>query len=262
MSITDDLIDYSRLTETLLDSHDTEHGRIEIREQNNYRWIQTGDKSIQSAMHLDKPSEIVLPVYDCMLSVLLLTSNPESVLNLGFGAGAFERCFWSYLPHVNVTSVDANEVVVDYARHYFNVPAEWPVEIQLAEVYLRKTEHTFDIVICDIFFSDSETPDSLTEASFYSDLYRALTMEGTAVINLASISEQGLIDILQIIRRYFTWVTISLVPDHRNAILFLSKQPPPTKEEMAYRIDYCLKQYKLDLTEPSSSMQHLPVPLA
>lgn len=259
MSITDDLLGYSLLDGTLLDSSNTRNGRIEVRQQNNYRWIQMGDKCIQSAMDLDKPSEIILPVYDWMLAVLLLTSEPNKVLNLGFGAGAFERFFWSHLPLVNVTSVEVSETLVACSRDYFYIPVNWPVEIELAEAYLRTNERKFDIVICDIFTSDYGCPDCLHEASFYSDISRAITETGVAVINIASVSEQELILLLQLMRRYFTWVTISLVPDHRNVILFLSKQPPPTEEEIILRVDDCRMRYKLDLAKQSKSLKFLPV---
>ena len=258
MSITDHLLEYINSENTLRDTIREGKNLIELHEFNGFRWLYQGGRSIQSAMRVKSPSELVLPSYQAMLSLLLFVETPVNLLNLGFGAGAIERFFWKHVPQLDIVSVDVSPSLVSFARKHFFIPDDRPVVMEPAEKYLCESQQTFDIILCDIFTSEAEHADSLFTASFYQDLGRCLSKGGMVSINLAPANEQELVTMLQLIRQHFTWVTICTVPEHSNVILLLSNDSPPSSEVLLQRVDRCTAEFNLDLSDAFHRMQVLP----
>jgi spermidine synthase len=223
---------------------------IEVHEHDGDRWVYTHDRSILSMMRLDAPADPVMPNHIAMLAALLFRELPDSVLNLGFGTGAFERFFGDRLPHTRVVSVDTSATLVEVARAHFRIGQDWPVIIQSAGDFLRTNTQLFDFVLCDIFNGDSH-PDCLYDAGFHADAARSLEPGGVMALNLSPATERELLDILVPIRKNFANVLLVNLVDYGNVVLFAMQHPPADIGEQSKRAQLLGTRLRLDL-------QHIP----
>ena len=94
-----------------------------------------GSKARQTTMLLRDPVELALVYTRCMLSGLLFTSPPRSVLILGLGGGALARFCRQHGPQCRIAAVEKRALVVELAREYFALPSDdrFAVEVAAAE---------------------------------------------------------------------------------------------------------------------------------
>jgi spermidine synthase len=232
---------------------------VEIRELGSQRWMHFGGEAIQSLIDLDHPELPVLAYTRAMLASLLFNPNPSRLLNLGVGGGSFERFFHTKMPHLELTSVESNPVVIDLVRRFFQFPTEPKVIIDHADHFLSTQHECFDIVLCDLFDRASHPP-CLRDSNFYQHALQSLTDEGVLALNLLPANQPELLNILLAVRRSFDWVRVLDIPDHRNILLFCLRQQGPNTEILEARAQNLKQQWGVDLTEIPQRLQRLPKP--
>ena len=248
----------SRVADTLsYRTHDA-GALVEVREHAGERWVYTGEDSILSLMRLDAPADPVLPNHIAMLAAMLFADHlPQSVLNLGFGTGAFERFFSDRLPAADVVSLDSSPTMVEIARQYFASAPEHPVIIQPADEFLHTNNRAFDLILCDIFHGDRH-PDCLSEKDFYTDAARSLGADGVMAINLSPATEQALLDILLPLRQNFAQVLLVNLGDYGNLVVYAMQHAPVDRQEQATRAARLGSELRLDLHTIPARISVLP----
>ena len=195
-----------------------------LHRNEHWYWLHTGGRSIQSVIDIGHPSCPVLPYQQAMLAVLSLTGTlPQTVLNLGFGGGAFERCFAEFIPQLQWQAVDNDAGLVDLVKVHLPLPRDWPVDIADASLYLADNPgYSADLILCDLFCGENHA-DCLEQGDFYRDAAAALTGEGVMAVNLAPLSEAGLVKIIAHARKCFRATLLAQLPPYGNVILLLGK---------------------------------------
>ncbi len=227
-----DLSNFNLKSGELLDTLEQDGEYIEVREINGIRWFHFNSLAIQSAMLINEPELLILPYSKTLLATFMFQTSPTKILSLGLGGGAMERFFKKKRPETSIRSIELSPLVIKVCREYFHINhEEYDVICNDAEVYLAHNRELYDTIYCDIFGQDG-TPDCLINSSFYQNLANALSDDGIAAINLIMNDGTELLKILQAVYPHFDTMALLDVPEDRNIILFLSKQPPtPISEE-------------------------------
>jgi len=238
MTLIHKLLDLMATENTLLKVVSIGEQSIEIHQQGHYRWVYTSGHSIQSVLNLDAPAQMNLLNQDMMLVALLLLpewqlQGSPRVLNLGFGGGSFERFFHAKVRNIAMVSVDINAQLVELAKQYLQVPANWPVVIQPGEDFLQShLQQTpcepFQLIICDLFDGEYQAQ-CLNDPSFYANAASNLTDDGVMTVNLAPKTDAQLIELLGFARHSFAGVMISKVTNLGNIVMVMSKQSLPSE---------------------------------
>ena len=106
MTLLEKIYDLSPEQSQVLRSEVVDEQLIEVREFENYRWLQIGGDSIQGLMDVNSPSQILLPNIQALLATLLFCPEPKQLLNLGFGCGSIERFCIDRISALEITSLD------------------------------------------------------------------------------------------------------------------------------------------------------------
>ncbi len=229
---------------------------IEVREFENYRWLQIGGDSIQGLMDVNSPSQILLPNIQALLATLLFCPEPKQLLNLGFGCGSIERFCIDKLSGVEITSLETSESVIQLAKEFFFIGEGCQIINTSAEAFLVDEKKAYDIILCDIF-NDEEHPACLYDDSFYKNLVNCLDDNGVLAINILPESEDDVLDILLPMKNYFDNISLLEVPNHFNAILFASNFRLPETAELETLANKCLNQTGLDLRDLPQRLNRL-----
>ena len=253
----DNYLRLSRKGETLL-CHREEAGiAIEVHEHAGERWIYTGEQSILSLMRLVAPADPMMSNHIAMLGALLFGKLPTSVLNLGFGTGAFERFFADRLPDSTTISVDTSQTLVELARQYFATPQRHVVVMQPAEQYLHYNSRQFDLILCDIFQGDQH-PQCLTDPDFYTSAAHSLAAGGVMAINLSPATEQALLDVLLPLRGSFRHVALVNQVKYGNVVVYAMQHTPIGRDAQCQRVTQLSQQLRLDLQAIPECLSFLP----
>lgn len=241
-----------------------EHDLLQVRELEPYRWFYFNHLGIQSILDLTQPHRIVSPVYQSMLIFLLWKNTPLKLLNLGMGAGAFER-FFATLPNINVTSVEQSQPIIDMAKTYFYLPETTTVVNQSAEGYLAakvadkdNNNQIFDIVLIDIYSNKSMSP-AIFSQTFYLNLQQNMAVKGVAAINLIIDNDKVLADLLQTVRHYFDYCVLLEFSDYGNLILLISNVEIPAKDVLFKKNKQGSNITYVDFEKIIKAMHYLPV---
>ncbi len=256
MTLLEKIYDLAPEQSQILQTEFVDDQLIEVREFENYRWLQIGGDSIQGLMDVNSPSQILLPNIQALLTTLLVCPEPRQLLNLGFGCGSIERFCIDRLSDVEITSLETSESVIQLAKEFFFIGEGCQIINTSAEVFLDNEKKAYDIILCDIF-NDEEHPACLYDATFYKNLDNCLDDKGVLAINLLPESEDDVLDILLSMKNYFDNISLLEVPNHFNAILFASNSRLPEAAELETRANKCLNQTGLDLSDLPQRLNRL-----
>jgi len=222
-----DLLSLNQNSGELVYSKNDDGTYLEIRESGNFRWFHFGDDAIQSIIDLTQPEKILSPIPQAMLSFLLWKSTPLTVLNLGVGGGCFERYFQP-LSGITLRSVEISTQVIDVTKNYFYLPKEHVIHVESAEVFLQNNQQKSDVILCDVF-ANQDNPACLYDKDFYHNLQKNCTGSGLVFINLFPINEQNVVEIITLIKPFFSHVALIEFEHYKNIVLVLGQQSLPDK---------------------------------
>jgi spermidine synthase len=112
--------------------------------------------------------------------------RPAKALNIGLGAGAFNRLFGITFPEARMTTVEIDPMIVDVARRLTGF-ADGPnnqVVIADGRRYLRQSADTWDWIIVDAYVRNSQVPPHLTTLEFFDLAKSRLADNGVLAMNL------------------------------------------------------------------------------
>ena len=162
-----------------------EFGSIDIVDESTARTMHFGSRARQTPMFLRDPVALALSYTRYMLSGLLLSSVPRSVLMLGLGGGALARFVRHHWPGCRISAVEKRALVVALAREYFALPDEhFAVHVMAAEEFLAgKRPAEYDWILVDIHDRNGMSP-ALREPEFFVRCRALLSARGILAANL------------------------------------------------------------------------------
>ncbi len=195
---------------------------IDISERQGVRYLHLGSETVQSAMRLANPFELVLPYTHCMMAFLLFKPAPARVTVLGLGGASLPKFMYKHLPQTVVESVELHPEVVAAAHSMFAMPddeARLPVHIGDGGAFIAGQQAHSDVVMVDGFGSH-KLADNLCSDAFYRNARTFLTSDGMLVANLWRSSPQFNM-LVERIGQVFEQ-RVLLLPDfkHGNTIVF------------------------------------------
>ena len=101
-------------------------GEVQISEEDGVRYLHLGTDTIQSAMRLADPDELVLSYTRSMLAFLLFGPEPRRIVNVGLGGGSLAKWIHRHLSVAEQVVLELNPRVIACARRYFNLPVRRP----------------------------------------------------------------------------------------------------------------------------------------
>lgn len=176
---------------------------------------------VQSSMRLDAPDDLLLEYTRAMMGFLLFEPAPASILMVGLGGGSLPKYCHRHLPGTHVTVVEIEQDVIDL-RDEFGIPRDDDrLRVTHADGarWVGQAETRYDVILVDGFHQHGQPPELCTPA-FYRHCARALTDQGTLVINMHS-QQPALATMLQRVRKVFAGSMLSIpVDDGQNEVVF------------------------------------------
>jgi len=200
---------------------------VDISEKDGVRYLHLGSSTVQSAMRLRDPVELVLSYTRAMMGFLLFVSEPSRVAMIGLGGGSLAKFIRHHLPDTSIVAVENNAQVIAAARTHFYVPPDdrnFSVVLGQGEQWITGDEAVCDVLMVDGYDGRRQAGELATE-EFYARARNALAPGGVLVVNLWS-SDRAFNVYLQRIDRVFdSFVTIPAMRRGNMAILAFSRKP-------------------------------------
>lgn len=200
---------------------------VDISEKDGVRYLHLGSSTVQSAMRLRDPVELVLSYTRSMMGFLLFVPEPKRVAMIGLGGGSLAKFVRHHMPGTSVVVVENNDQVIAAARSHFEVPpddADFSVIHGSGEQWIGAEEADCDVLMVDGYNGRKQAAELATE-DFYASARNALAPDGVLVVNLWS-SDPGYDAYVQRIERVFD--SIIVIPATRRgnmAVLAFVRKP-------------------------------------
>lgn len=120
----------------------------------------------------------------------LFAGNPQSALVIGTGAGAQVEDLKAIFPEIEVDGIEIDPQVIEAGKRFFSLQedARTHIIIEDARRYLQTTEHSYDIIVVDVFRGKS-IPSHLATVEAVAEMKQHLRPDGVVVVNLISAVE-------------------------------------------------------------------------
>lgn len=222
------ILELERLTNinhciAVIESDDT---KLCVYEVDALRWLTFGDTVIQGVMSVARPELLLSPISQVFLMCFLQDKPSYSVLNLGLGTGAVERAF-HYLHEKQLISLSAmksievSPEVKQCVQRFFHLPSG-DIEIADALCYLNTVSQQYDVILLDFCFDNAED-DFMLQGDFLQQASSVLGDSGELIFNYCPYSEVALENLLKLLKRNFTSITLVEFFDLKNIIIKASK---------------------------------------
>ena len=170
------------------------YGSVKVSEDNGLRTLYIGDGSMGVINIDNKFQKVDGEEYFYLMEDLIASSNPNSVLMLGVGAGVVPSRL-NELHNIPVDGVDINSVVLDVAVKYFNLVPSDTLKLYTgdARMYLKHSDKRYDVIAMDTFDYINGRyiiPVHLTTKEYY-ELAKSNINEGGALVILLVNDEEG-----------------------------------------------------------------------
>ncbi len=201
---------------------------VELSEQDGVRYLHLGSETIQSAMRLSDPVELVLSYTRSMMGFLLFNPEPRRVVNVGLGGGSVAKWLHRHLPQAQQVVLEVEPRVIAIARQFFSVPPDDErLKILAADGAQWVAQHPgcADVILVDGYTGRAQAGELATD-EFYALAAQALTREGVLVVNLWG-SDRMYDANLQRIERAFDGQVCLLPAEQRgNVVVFAFRRAP------------------------------------
>ncbi|UCD70360.1 MAG: polyamine aminopropyltransferase [Betaproteobacteria bacterium] len=202
-------------------------GSVDVSEKDGVRFLHLGSSTVQSAMRLRDPVELVLSYTRVMMGFMIFVLEPKTVAVIGLGGGSLPKFIRRHMPNTRVVVVENNPRVITVARSHFEVPDDdqfFSVVLGKGEQWITENLACVDVLMVDGYDGWRQVGELATE-DFYSHARRALTCDGMLVVNLWS-SDSSFDVYLQRIKRVFDFVvTIPAARRGNMAVLAFTRRP-------------------------------------
>ncbi|WP_227869577.1 spermine/spermidine synthase domain-containing protein [Undibacterium parvum] len=243
-------------------------GRPFVFDEGNLRYMYFNLKSVQSAMKINAPDELVCGYTRGMMAFLMANPAPQHILMIGLGGGSLLKFCYRHLPDCRITVLEIDADVIAL-RDQFMVPAD---DARLQIIHADAIEYLaninannnanvsqFDVILLD-GFSIEGLVQELNSTSFYASCYAALSAQGCLVVNMWG-KRKFLLPALTALRTQFeqnVWWCRSL--DSYNLLVFCFKSDTTGfTSEMAAKAQQLDQALPLQLEKLNAGMHTLRI---
>ena len=85
---------------------------VEVSESNGVRYLHLGSDTVQSAMRIARPNELVLAYTKTMMAFLLFQRENSRMLIIGLGGGSLVKFIYHNLPESKITVIEKNQKII------------------------------------------------------------------------------------------------------------------------------------------------------
>ena len=202
-------------------------GSVDISEKDGVRFLHLGSSTVQSAMRLRDPVELVLSYTRAMMGFLIFVPEPASVAVIGLGGGSLPKFIRHHMPAARIVVVEKNARVIAAARSHFEVPDDdqlFSVLQGQGEQWIADNPQSCDVLMVDGYDGRRQVSELATE-DFYAHARRALARGGVLVVNLWSSDRKFDIYLQRIERVFESVVTIPAARRGNMAVLAFTHRP-------------------------------------
>jgi spermidine synthase len=226
-------------------------GSVQISEQDGVRYLHLGSETIQSAMRINAPDELVLSYTRSMLGFLLFVPEPQRAVNIGLGGGSLAKWIHRNLRGTQQVVLEVDPRVIAVARQYFQLPPDdrWLRVIHCdAASWIAEHPECADAVLVDGYDGRSQVAE-LASPEFYRDAALSLRDAGVLVVNLWG-NDRRFDAYLQRIEAVFEGRICCLPAAQRGNVIAIAFKRPPlatgwdelraraTRLEAAYGLEF------------------------
>ncbi len=205
--------------------------RLEVFENENFRWLQFGNPIVQSAVSRQTPYQLILPYTRRMMCALLFHPQPRRVWSLGLGGGALVRFVRQFLPDARVDGVELHGEIIRLARRFFYLPPESPLfhihHMDAEQMVQDSGNGVADLIFVDLFH-DKLLPDFMEHSEFFEFCRERLSLDGVLCANLLVRDSEHFATVLRAIRQAFPAGSLcATLENYTNILVYAFKRPPP-----------------------------------
>jgi spermidine synthase len=200
---------------------------VDVSEKDGVRCLHLGSSTVQSAMRISDPFELVLSYTRAMMGFLLFVPEPSRVAMIGLGGGSLPKFIRHHMPATRIKVIESNPRVISVARSYFEVPEDdqyFSVVLGQGEQWVANDGRDEDVLMVDGYDGQRQVG-ALSTEDFYTQARQALAHDGVLVVNLWS-SDRKFDVYLQRIERCFD-VVVTLPAERRGNLAVLAFSSPP-----------------------------------
>lgn len=226
---------------------------VEVTEKDGIRALHLGTVTVQSAMRISAPNELVVTYTRGMMTFLLFLPAPRTVLAIGLGGGSLPKFIRRYVEGARTTVVEINPQVIAVARSHFQLPPDDEyLQVVAADGadYVRNPPIAHDVLMVDSYDSFGIAL-NLSSQDFYDACRAALSPHGILVVNLWG-SDRNFDTYLQRIEQAFDG-RVLIMPTGRpgNIIVFGFQRSPGSLRwsSLRERAITLQDQYKIEFLE-------------
>ena len=152
----------------------------------------------------------------------------RSALVLGLGGGVIASRLHDAHPHLAVTGVEIDPLVIDVARRFFDLDPQTRVVNQDARIFVRLDRGTYDIAVVDAYSRQFYIPFHLATRQFFRQVKARLAADGLLAMNVSSAgADSRLMRALRAtLRGVFAHVYTTRIPGAPNYMLLASDRAP------------------------------------
>jgi spermidine synthase len=226
---------------------DTRYHRLSVADDETNRYLRF-DNTYQSGMPLARPFGTSFQYADYFHLALAYKPDARDILVIGLGGGSSPKRLWRDFPDLRIQAVELDQVVVDVAYRFFELPRDPRLEVAVDDGrrYLDDDDRTWDAIMIDAFFADA-IPFHLFTSEFMELVRSKLNPGGVVITNtIGSITGDSSRLFRSVYRTYRTaFPTVLVHPvvlpgdggedTIRNLMLVATEQAAPEKAFLAER---------------------------
>lgn len=144
-----------------------------------YRELMVNNIS-QTIMDRNNPNESLWSYVDVLMYNINNYSNGKKALLLGMGGGTVYKQLVANGYKVDIVEIDAR--IEKLAKEYFYIEQDVEVIIDDARHYIRTTDKKYDVIIYDLYHSETPPVHLMTKEAF-ADIQQQLNENGMLVVN-------------------------------------------------------------------------------
>lgn len=227
--------------------------QIDVSESAGVRYLHLGSRTVQSAMRLSNPEQLVLAYTRTAMSFLLFKPEPKCVVTIGLGGGSMQKWLLSRFASLKLHAIELHEEVVRAAQQYFLLPSlDERLHIAVgdgAEWIGARTDYA-EVLMVDGYDGHAQAESLCTEA-FYQSAFSHLREDGILVVNLWG-SDKRYDDYVKRIENVFEGRMLCVPAAEKGNVIALGfrRAPHPTSwEALADRARELETKHGLEFTQ-------------
>ncbi|MCF8077849.1 MAG: fused MFS/spermidine synthase [Desulfobacterales bacterium] len=165
----------------------SEFERILVVDKADRRYLRFGaaDNGYQSSISLSDPEAVPMEYIRAAMLGMVMAPEPERVLMVGLGGGAFTSLLRRHFPNLWIDAVEIDPVVVEAAGKFFNVREDerFRIYVEDGAKFIQDAQSSYDLILLDAY-SGEGVPEKLVSREFFQAVKTKMNEGGVVAANL------------------------------------------------------------------------------